>query len=138
MPGPYVQFATICDRVLREADGVLSIIRAVDRVIITADPEAPSELPEGRLTLTLVVSLKSDDARGRHPVTIQVHEPSGIAEEPKALEALFEGEERGVNLLVDFDLVAKEGLYWFDIGIHDRLLTRVPLRVIYQRIPGAR
>ena len=65
MPGPHVQVATLCEKALQEADGVLSIIRAIDRVIVTAQgSEVPSELPQGNLQLTLVVILKSDGARG--------------------------------------------------------------------------
>lgn len=57
---------------------VLSLIRMVDRIIVTArGSEVPEELPQGNLQLTLVVALKSDDARGRHPVSIRIQQPSG-------------------------------------------------------------
>ena len=33
------------------------------------------------------------------------------------------------------NLVAEqEGLYWFDVLLDDTLLTRIPFRVIYQRM----
>ena len=50
---------------------------------------------------------------------------------------LFEGEERGSDILVaPFVLQSpQEGLYWFIISIDDHELTRVPLRVIYQPVP---
>jgi len=35
-PDSHVQVATLCEKALQEADGVLSIIRAIDRVIVTA------------------------------------------------------------------------------------------------------
>jgi hypothetical protein len=136
MPGPYVQVATLCERVLQEADGVLSVIRVIDRIVVTArGPDAPVELPQGRMRLTLVVALKSDDARGRHPVTVRVQQPSGLYLEDQSFDVLFEGEERGVNIIVDVELEAIEGLYWFEVHVNERVLTRVPLRVIYQRVP---
>ena len=30
--GPYVQVAAFCERVLRESDGVMSLVRVVDRI----------------------------------------------------------------------------------------------------------
>jgi hypothetical protein len=52
-----------------------------------------------------------------------------------ALPVLLEGEERGVNLLLGVAFQAEqEGLYWFNVFFGDRevLLTRVPLRIVYQ------
>lgn len=139
MPGPYVQFATVCEKVLREFDGTLSIIRAVDRIIVTVEgTDAPPELPEGRLALTLAVSLKADDAQGRYPVTIALQQPSGVYLDPEEIDAMFEGGERGVNLILGFAIEnVLEGLYWFDVKVNERLLSRVPLRVIYQPVRGS-
>jgi hypothetical protein len=140
MPGPYVQLAAFCEKVLREADGALSLIRVIDRLTVTAhgpgSGELPAELPEGNLHVTLVVTLKADDARGRYPISLRVQQPSGVYLPERSFDAMFEGEERGVNLILDLQVEALEGLYWFDVSINERLLTRIPLRVIYQRIPG--
>lgn len=136
MPGPHVQVATLCEKALQEADGVLSIIRAIDRVIVTAQgSEVPSELPQGNLQLTLVVILKSDDARGRHPVSLRIQQPSGVYLPERTFDVMFEGEERGVNLILQLQIEALEGLFWFDVAVNQQLLTRVPLRVMYQRVP---
>jgi hypothetical protein len=136
MPGPYVQMATLCERALQEADGVLSIIRAVDRIVVTAEgSDVPTELPQGNLQLTLVIILKSDDARGRHPVSLRIQQPSGVFLPERTFDAMFEGEERGVNVILQLQLEALEGLYWFDVAVNQQLLTRVPLRIMYQRVP---
>lgn len=138
MPGPYVQLATFCEKVLQEQDGVLSIIRAIDRIILTGAEGAPSELPEGgTLQLTLAVALKADDAQGRHPVALRVQSPSGVFLPEQRFDVMFEGGERGVNLILNLGLEAVEGLYWVEIVVSDSLVTRVPLRVMYQRVPGA-
>lgn len=34
--GPYLQAALLCERVMEEKDGVLSVIRIIDRLIHTA------------------------------------------------------------------------------------------------------
>lgn len=138
MPGPYVQLATVCERVLQEQDGVLSIIRAIDRITVTmAGDTAPDELPLGKLNSTLAITLKSDDARGRHPIKLKTQQPSGVYLPERSYDVMFEGEDRGVNLILQFELEALEGVYWFEVYCRDTLLTRVPLRVAYQRVPGA-
>lgn len=139
MPGPHVQVATFCEKVLQEQDGVLSIIRAVDRIILSAPAAgAPAELPEGGVVpATLVVCLKADDAHGRHPITVRGQQPSGVYLPDQTFDATFERDERGVNLVLNMGLPAMEGLYWFDVLVNDALLTRVPLRVMYQRVPGS-
>jgi hypothetical protein len=137
MPGPFVQLATFCERVLQEQDNVLSIIRAIDRIILTGSENAPSELPEGgTLRLTFVVALKADDAQGRYPIALRVQAPSGVYLPEQRFDVMFEGGERGVNLLLDLALDAVEGLYWVEVLVSDSLLTRVPMRVMYQRVPG--
>lgn len=50
---------------------------------------------------------------------------------------MFEGEERGVNLILNMKIEAMEGVYWFDVSVNERLLTRVPLGLMYQRVPSA-
>jgi hypothetical protein len=137
MPGPYVNAAMFCDRVLQEADGVISLIRVIDRLTVTAQApggEAPPELPEGQLQVTLVVTFKSDDAQGRYPVTIRPQLPSGTYLPENTIDVMFEGADRGVNLILNMQIPAIEGLYWFDVILNDQVLTRTPLRVMYQRM----
>lgn len=140
MPGPYVQMATICEKVLQEADGVISAIRCIDRLMISAQAldggSAPEELPEGKVGVTLLVMLKADDAKGRHPVAVRVQLPSGVYTPAQQFDAMFEGDERGVNLIMNLQLDAIEGLYWFEVSVNGALLSRVPLRLMYQRVPS--
>jgi hypothetical protein len=136
--GPYLSAALLCEKVLREGDGVLSIIRIVDRLIQSAvvGPDEPEEMPPFPVNLTVVLVLKSGSARGRHSVRVTVEAPSGeLMPQEASLPVLLEGEERGVNLLLNLGFMAEhEGLYWFNVyfGTQDVLLTRIPLRVIYQ------
>jgi len=134
MSGPHVQAASFVDRVLHERDGVLSLVRMVDRVAVHAPPDAPDEIPEGATTkMTMVIMLKSGEALGRHRVTIRPEQPSGLEGTPHGVEVYFEGGDRGANLIVELDVALVEGLHWFRVELGDRELTRVPLRVGYQR-----
>ena len=135
--GPYVTAACLCERVLQEADGVASLIRVVDRIINSAiGPAAPDEMPPTAVNLTAAIMLKSGSARGRHSLRLTLEAPSGQQVGPEVvLPVHLEGEERGVNFFVGLNFQAEhEGLYWFNVlfGTQNVLLTRIPLRIIYQ------
>lgn len=134
--GPFLTAALFCERVLEEKDGVTSIIRIVDRIVTQAtgvDP--PERMPPLQAMLTLVVSLKSGFAKGSYSVTIQGTTPTGRSLAPVALPVLLEGDDRGVGLVGVLNLQLEEdGLYWFDVRFERRLLSRIPLRVVYQRV----
>lgn len=56
---------------------------------------------------------------------------------PALMPVLFEGDDRGVNAVVQLGLpVDQEGVYWLDVFLDDEkdgpCVTRVPLRVFYQ------
>ena len=132
-PGPYLNSAVLCERVLQEQDGTASLIRIVDRIIVFASgpDEAIAPQPVG---LFAFLNFRSGKARGSHYVVIQQERPSGVRQPETKLSVLFEGEDRGVNLIVSLNVVAdEEGLHWFDIGLDEMFVTRVPLRVVHQR-----
>ena len=134
--GPYVQVAAFCERVLREADGVLSLIRIVD-VVTHAErgPDPPQDMPEVRYPLNLVLILKSGAARGRHEVTITPELPSGETLSPVTTSVRMEGEGKGANITTRIDMAFKlEGLYWFNVQFDSQVITRLPLEVRYARI----
>lgn len=133
--GPYLAAAFFCEKVLQESDGVISAIRIVDRIIQAAiGSGTPETMPPTPVNLTLVVTLKSGDARGRQHVAVTVEAPSGIRTPLTAGSVLLEGDDRGANFIVQMAWVAQqEGLYWFDVAADGLILTRVPLRVLYQR-----
>jgi hypothetical protein len=136
--GPYIQVAALCEKVLQEKDGVLSVIRVVDRIISTAAGAAPPErMPPVPINLTALLSFKSGFVRGSYTMTLRTRTPSGRYMSPElAMPVLFEGDEdRGANLIVNVNLQAdEEGLYWFDVLLGGRVLTRMPLRVVYRPI----
>ncbi len=135
--GPFLQMAFFCEKVLHEADGVVSFIRQVDRITRTATgPGAPSEMPQGTYAAFLAIVIKAGGARGRSEIKLIRERPSGVRDtEPVfALTVHFEGEERGQGIYGPITIaLEEEGLYWFDLFVDDTLMTRMPLRIIYQR-----
>jgi hypothetical protein len=133
--GPYVSTAVLCERMLEEKDGVVTLVRIIDRLIVTAQgPEAPATLPPTLVSVVAVIWLRSGTALGRHVLKLRPEKPSGTQLEATELSVHFEGEERGSRTLGNIALTAdEEGLYWFDVLLDDVLLTRIPLRIMYQR-----
>jgi len=134
--GPYLKAAIFCEKVLREADGVMSFIRAVDRVTVTATgPDAPDTMPKMPYSITAVISLTSGQSRGRHEVKIEPEEPSGLKKKPFLATVQMEGEDRGANVVLNMQYTFEmEGLYWFYVYLDDTLLTKMPFRVMYARV----
>ncbi|MBT9331305.1 DUF6941 family protein [Paracidobacterium acidisoli] len=130
---PFVQIAAFCQLALNEANGALSVVRVMDRIGIQGI--APTMQPVPVQNLTLVIVLKSGFMRGSSTVKIIPRTPSGEDLPGNELSALFEGEDRGVGIVMPIGLIAKEeGLYWFDIQVDSVSVTQIPLRIVYQRI----
>jgi hypothetical protein len=137
--GPYLQAACLCDRVLQEQDGVVTPVRLVDRVTIPRIPAGG--IPPGAVSqLSLLIALKSGGVTGAHTVTIR-HPPALQAPgEISPIPVVLQGAENGVNLIGLFQWIPRptdEGLHWIDVLFDDRLLTRMPLRIVFQDSQGA-
>jgi len=132
--------AVLCEKVLDERDGVLSVIRIVDRLTQTAvGPDAPEQMPaflsDG---LTMVITVKADQARGRYGIKIRPEAPGGFQLPETEHTINLSAGPAGVNLVMPVVFpIGEEGVYWFDVFLsapapqEDRLLTRVPLEVQY-------
>ena len=136
--GPYIKAALFCEKVLKEADGVLSLIRVVDRVAIRASgPNAPAEIPKFAFETNAVILLTAGQGRGRHEVKFEPEQPDGQKKPPFSASVLLEGEERTANVVIKMKLkLEMEGVYWFNVLLDDELLARIPLRVVYSRSSG--
>ncbi len=134
--GPYLIAALLCEKILQEQDGTLSIIRMIDRFTLTAPASSsPETFPPMTLNCNLLLSFKSGNAKGKSTVKLKIEAPSGIKLPEQLLPVLFEGDDRGVNLNLGLNLIIdQEGVYWFEILLEEEFLTRVPLRVLYQRV----
>lgn len=137
--GPFLKTAVFCDSVIEGKDGVLSIIRIVDRLTITAaGPQVPPDMPPTEHTLKLVLMLISGRAQGSAEVAVSVEQPGEPEESLWRTDVFFQGEDQGANLIAHVPITLKsQGLYWFRIRLDGEHLTSLPFRVIYRRVvPG--
>lgn len=131
-PRPWVQIAAICHTALLENTGAMSVIRVTDRITVAG--VTPDMQPQP-LQLTVAILLKAGDMIGQYNVRIRVRSPQGQETMGQPILFLFEGGDRGVQVVLPMAMIATEpGTYWFDLLIEDDVLTRMPLTVLYQRI----
>lgn len=129
---PYVAVATFCEKVLREADGVMSAIRIVDTFTVESVTEAPVDVIP-LVPVTGMIALKSGDLVGKYVLGLVLENTKGerttISPEG-GWPVVFGGGEHGIQLQFEF-LVAVQnfGLVWFDVMFGDEVLTRMPVRL---------
>lgn len=131
--GPYLHTAVFCDRVLREADGIVSLIRIVDRWTVAGPAE---QMATTLIQTNLAILMKSGTYQGAAKIQVTPTSPSGVEMASLQLPVNFEGDDdRGVAIALPIAFPVQEpGVYWFDIQISGRSLTKIPLRVLYQQI----
>lgn len=140
--GPYLQTAVFCEKVLQEKDGVLSLIRIIDRLThAEAGPSPPEIMPKFVYNLMAVLTLKSGNATGSIQIRVELEKPSGLKQELGTHTLLMEGQDRGQNSIMNLGVeFTEQGLYWFNIYVQNidskeySLLTRMPFRVVYLRV----
>jgi hypothetical protein len=131
--GPYLAAAFLCERALREVDGVNSYVRVVDRWTITGPTET---MPQTAIQATLVVVLKSGIHRGPGQLQITPRSPSDTRLPQVTVPVLFEGDDdRGVAVILPMAFPVEEaGIYWFNVALDGRSFSEIPLRVIYHQV----
>lgn len=142
--GPYLAMAVVCENVLEDKDGVMSLIRVVDTFTLHAQTLSGEPIPPavmaylpGSIAFQIVVSFKAGRARGRRTLKIIPKTPSGDIISETALPVSFEGEDeaRGVMVRVTTTMsVKQEGVYWIDILLDEEFTTRLPIKVVFETV----
>ena len=125
LSSPNLTFAVLCERVLQEKDGVLSIMRIADRVTVTE----PVGIDPGLVTVPLQMALgfrPSEPVEGE--LQLRVQDPSGGQTEPLKMGLLVRGAGEGTNVIIPLTLNRPQtGVYWIEVVFAKQLLARVPL-----------
>jgi len=127
LTGPFVNLAVLCRKAEPAPGKSISITQVLHRIGVL-------ERPPGRLAPKIdcfvVVSLSSGFALGTFPVRIELIRPGGTVALVFDGPVAFLGEEFGETIVQEVTLVLDEpGVYWFDVLLSERLLSRFPLRV---------
>ena len=134
MDKPYVSAAILCEQILEEKNGSLTLVRIADRVDFSIQG-----LPSGYtpvIALKGLLSLKSGPVKGDFTIKLIVTRPNGETQgQPMILPKMtFLGGEHGQNAILNISVaIHEEGVYWFDVYFENEPLTRIPL-VVKQQI----
>lgn len=133
---PLLTAAFFCESVLLESTGGLqpgfipSIIRLVDIVNLPSVQDAPQPGTFFNLQVNFFILFKAGEARGERELMVRQVNPSGQAIDSAkwkfGLQDFPEGNSviHSTHVPIKWD---KEGTYWFELLLGDRLLTRIPL-----------
>jgi len=138
--GPYLTAAFFCEKVLREADGVLTAVRIVDRWNINGPTETLTA--PAIIQASIVIMFKSGVYRGNAQLTITPITPQTNAKmQVIVIPVLFEGEDdKGVTIVAPLAFpVQEDGIYWFELSLSGqalpaRVVTAIPMRIAYLQI----
>ena len=131
---PYLKLGTICERVLEEKDGVLSLIRIVDTFTITiTGKEPPNQLPRGLKILTII--MRWVGGLGSHEAAFNIISPGGETQRsPQSWSFTLNAINQGHNIIVTLPVnIAREGVYWHEFILNDQVKSRIPFQILYDR-----
>lgn len=143
MGGPFLAAAFFCEAFLDDAGGRVSAIGITDGCNFYIAPEAPPDVPSKHqpmvINQNILIVFRSGDSPGRHKLRVVIERPDG--ERKQAFEndiELSAPPHGGCNIKTQASLaVYSPGLYWFDVYLDGKQITRMPLNVTIQRLPLA-
>ena len=129
---PHIQAALLCEKILQEMNGSLSIIHIADKLGYRTQGFPPGYKPA--VNLTGLLALKSGSVVGDHTVRVVVENPAAERKEIFSTPLNFLGKDHGQNLILNLTLgIVQDGTYWFDVFFDEDLLTRIPLIIAQEQ-----
>jgi hypothetical protein len=135
--GPWISFAVLCEKTIEDKLGRLTLINIVDQVNFTPtqgqdNVAQPLAVP---IKLVAAIGFKGGILKGSSDIKLQFIKPSGEPGPNMKVSVLFQGDERGTNLITELNLILnEEGLYWIEVSVQEQFMTRIPLRLAFQRV----
>ena len=128
---PYVQVAAFCARFALKPNRGITITKLIDTLF--AWP-APAKGQFAIAPVSAVFGFKSEPGLSKRSVALFINTPSGRRSPLLTFSVDFEGHEKGPIAAMRMDLpVREEGVYWIDVTIGGVTLTKMPLRVVFQK-----
>lgn len=127
---PYLSAAIFAEKVLREADGVFSVVRIVDRVGLL--PESINSVLKDtiiNLPITMLIAFKTGGFAGEAVVTLLQTNPSGESQPVGLVPVKFDGMLSTTTAIISPLAMSwdKEGEYFVDVFLGDVFCTRMYL-----------
>lgn len=132
-PMPKVAVAVMCERVLQENDGVMSLIRIIDKATVNR-PKIDKRNPV--LDTNVFLSFRADGFVGKKRLSMRGFNPDGKPWKAPPVEAEIEwtGPDHITNVTVRLRLtIQSEGLYCIQVTLNDKPVSRIPLTVVWTK-----
>lgn len=131
--------ALLCERVLEEKDGTVSVIRIAERLKIDIAGTFPrgDKVALGIPVVLLLVFKRESEEASEYVVAVTATTPAGREIPIVETElAIVSGRGKGADLILSFTFpVTGHGLYWVSVTADEQLLTRVPIEVVVAATP---
>jgi hypothetical protein len=134
--GPYLALAVICERALIEKDDVMSLVRIFDQWNVKGPFQ---KMPVTFVSPWVVVSFRAGSFRGKADISISPKTPAGndLPRFQAVIHFGDKGDQQTANVIAQMGFAAEEeGTYWFDVLLDRKMLTRIPLKLVYERLEG--
>jgi hypothetical protein len=130
---PSIQAACLCERVIEEKDGGVTLVRMVD----TFTALVPEVIPENvgiMVPLTLFIALKAGEFSGSGDLGIRLHKPDSTEGPLQTWPVVLESGVNGALHKVDMQLKSVlEGSYRVDVLWNGEELTSVPFLIKFTK-----
>jgi hypothetical protein len=127
--------ALLCDRVEWDPFGNPLNILGIRRTFTRWDfrPDAPREMPAVRIPFVLFLAFVAGATRGAHNAAAFIVPPKGKRAEAAKFEVKFRSEDHDLSFMtLDMTIEADTpGVWWIEVEIDRRLVSRIPLEVEY-------
>ena len=133
--GPFLAAAVYCHTIISDPEGQVTPAGIFDTINLVvpahSPPSFPSEEQRVQLPVWSFISFRTGDAPGDHKFYLVVESPSGkkLKHEEKTI-TLSEGPQGGFNLNLKITFgIFKGRVFWTNVYLDDRLITRMPLLI---------
>ena len=134
---PFVGAALLCEKAIREGDGVVSLIRVVDTYYLHVPKPVEGMTPV--IELTLYMNLKSGDVTGNHTLKVVLRQANGKQVHARDIPVALKGGIHGLSFVAQMQIASPGlGLSWFDLYWNDEkeVLTSVPFNLLEAKQSG--
>jgi hypothetical protein len=126
--GPYLAAAVFCELTTEDRDGAVSAIRIIDQINLMVHPSAPADVKLPVHIQGLLTFKTGYATGGERPIRLVMHSPSGKTQALDYTVSFSPNPHGGANLrLQQVIMVDKGGLFWFDVMLDGKRMTRMPL-----------
>ncbi|SRR5216684_463603 len=134
--GLFVAAAIFCEKIIREADNVATLVRVVDKVVVkgTVELDTPN-IPQPVIQLAAFISFRSRSKR-KAAFELRLRRPSGRPSEKQMRQHIdLNGDWAGGSVSCNVAASIREaGVHWFDVYLDGHRMATMPLAVEYEKV----